>query len=66
MKGKDGDKEICTFTDKELDKFAENVVKEGVEVLYTGHCTGKEGYDKLETRLPDTLFHLRTGRIILV
>ena len=66
MKGKEGDNEICTFTDEELDKFAENVVKEGIEVLYTGHCTGKEGYDKLETRLPDTLFHLRTGRIILV
>ena len=66
MKGKKGDEEICTFTDEELDKFADIVTKEGIEVIYTGHCTGKEGYDKLEKRLPDILHHLRTGRIILV
>lgn len=66
MKGKKDNMEICTFTDKELDEFAETVKKEGIHVLYTGHCTGKEGYDKLEKRLPDILYHLRTGRIIFI
>lgn len=66
MKGKKDGEEICTFTDEDLDKLKEAVEKEGLEVLYTGHCTGKEGYDRLETRLPDTLYHLRSGRIILV
>ena len=66
MKGKKDNIEICTFTDEEIDKLAETVIREGIEVLYTGHCTGKEGYDKLEERLPNTLYHLRSGRIILV
>lgn len=66
MKGKKDGREICTFTDEQLDKFAETVKEEGIEILYTGHCTGKEGYDKLEERLPETLYHLRSGRIILV
>ena len=66
MKGKVDGTEICTFTDKDLDDLADAVKKEGIEVLYTGHCTGKEGYDKLEKRLPGTLYHLRAGRIILV
>ena len=66
MKGKKDGVEICTFTDEDLDKLAKTVIDEGIEVLYTGHCTGKEGYDRLETRIPDTLYHLRSGRIILV
>ena len=66
MKGKKGEVEICTFTDDELDKFAKTVIDEGLEALYTGHCTGKEGYDRLESRIPEILYHLKSGRIILV
>ena len=66
MKGKKDGKEICNFSDEQLDDLKDLINKENIDIVYTGHCTGKEGYEKLEKRVPDKLFHLTTGRNIFI
>ncbi len=47
MKGKDNGNEICVYSDEEISLMSEMIKKEGINV-YTGHCTGMIGYNKLK------------------
>lgn len=60
MKGKQDGKEICTFSGTEVEKLAE-YLRENVEELYTGHCTGAPGYELLRTYLGGRIKRLTTG-----
>lgn len=62
MKGTVNGEEICTFSEEELDKLCEFVRKENISHIYTGHCTGIVGYDKLKQRLGNKLGKLTSGR----
>ena len=46
MKGKRDGQEICAFSEEEVKETAEYLKKEELSWLYTGHCTGKIGYEK--------------------
>ncbi len=66
MKGKKDGKEICRFTEEKIDQLLENITKSGVDFLYTGHCTGKEGYRILKQREENIIQPLVTGKTILI
>ena len=62
MLGKTPDgKEICSFTDFEVDELCDLIKKEKITYLCTGHCTTLDGYDKVKERLGDTAVKLITG-----
>ncbi len=62
MLGKTSDgKEICSFTDFEVDELCDLIKKEKITYLCTGHCTTLDGYDKVKKRLGDTAVKLITG-----
>ncbi len=61
MKGKQDGREICTFSDGELDALCDFFVQEGVARIYTGHCTGAPGFAELHRRLGDRVKRLTTG-----
>ncbi len=62
MLGKTPDgKEICSFTDFEVDELCDLIKKEKITYLCTGHCTTIDGYDKVKERLGDTAVKLITG-----
>lgn len=62
MLGKTPDgKEICSFTDFEVDELCDLIKKEKITYLCTGHCTTLDGYDKVKARLGDTAVKLITG-----
>ncbi|MCC8163884.1 MAG: MBL fold metallo-hydrolase [Lachnospiraceae bacterium] len=61
MKGKKDGLEICTFSDAEIDSLCEVFQQEGIAQIYTGHCTGTPGFEKLRSRLGDRIHRLTTG-----
>ncbi|MBR3901322.1 MAG: MBL fold metallo-hydrolase [Ruminococcus sp.] len=62
MLGKTPDgKEICSFTDFEVDELCDLIKKEKITYLCTGHCTTLDGYDKVKERLGETAVKLITG-----
>ncbi|MCD7917054.1 MAG: MBL fold metallo-hydrolase [Clostridiales bacterium] len=63
MKGKQDGREICTFSDGELDALCDFFVQEGVAQIYTGHCTGAPGFAELHRRLGDRVKRLTTGMV---
>lgn len=64
MKGRKNGQEICTFTPAEIDGLCQGVMERGIQRIYTGHCTGKPGYDLLKQRLGNVLYPMTTGQII--
>jgi 7,8-dihydropterin-6-yl-methyl-4-(beta-D-ribofuranosyl)aminobenzene 5'-phosphate synthase len=46
--------EICTFSDEEITELVNVLKSEGVEKIYTGHCTGKVGFDKIKKCFGET------------
>ncbi len=63
MKGKSNGEEICTFSDEELDALCDVIQEKGLDSIYTGHCTGLPGFEKLQRRLGDMVKPLYTGSI---
>lgn len=64
MKGTKNGEEICTFSEEEICALAEAVKQQGLQKIYTGHCTGKPGYELLKKYLPEHLGKLTTGAVI--
>lgn len=64
MMGKDAEgREICAFTESEIDALCDIIKSENISYLCTGHCTTLEGYDKVKKRLGDRVIKLTTGFI---
>ncbi len=61
MKGKKDGREICVFYDTELDTLCDDFMAEEVAQIYTGHCTGAPGFEKLQSRLGSRIHRLSTG-----
>lgn len=61
MKGKREGKEICNFTEAEVDALCEVIEREDISYIYTGHCTGLVGLVLLKERLGDRVKALTTG-----
>lgn len=62
MKGMKDGVEYCTFAEKEIEEIAEFLKLEGVEYIYTGHCTGCIGAGLLEEACQYTkVYRLTTG-----
>ncbi|MCD8157037.1 MAG: MBL fold metallo-hydrolase [Clostridiales bacterium] len=61
MKGRKNGAEICAFSEEEIDHLCEAFRQEGVARIYTGHCTGTPGFEKLQDQLGDRLYRLTTG-----
>ena len=64
MKGKVADKEICTFSEGEIEELAKYFMENNVKKLYTGHCTGVVGYELIKKYLDDKLEYIYTGKEI--
>lgn len=61
MKVKKDGREICAFSDAEIDALCNVFRQEGIAQIYTGHCTGTPGYEELRSRLGDLVHRLTTG-----
>ncbi len=61
MEGKDGARCFCTFSEDEIKAIASNLENAGLELLYTGHCTGDEGFSLLQKYLDDKIIRLTSG-----
>ena len=59
---------ISTFTEKsvEVEKTSQWIKSEQIEKVYTGHCTGKYGYQIMETILGDRIEKLYSGKKIAI
>ena len=64
MKGKFGDKEICTFAEGEIEELVKYLMENNVKKLYTGHCTGIVGYDLIKKYMGNKVEYIYTGREI--
>ena len=51
-------------SEDEVRDFAKRVKETGIEKLYTGHCTGEEGYQILKEELGDKVEQLKTGLVM--
>ncbi len=61
MKGVKNGSEICTFSPAEIDELCAAILQQGVEQIYTGHCTGAPGFEELQRRLGARVHRLITG-----
>lgn len=66
MKGKSGEKEICTFSENEIEEMAKYLEKNGVKKLYTGHCTGMIGYELIKKYMGEKVEYIYTGRELAI
>lgn len=66
MKGKQDGKEICTFSQEEIETLVDYLKLCGVEQLYTGHCTGKMALEMLKSYGGNMVQELSTGQVIVV
>ena len=66
MKGKENGRETCLYTETEIRKIADVLDAAGLELLYTGHCTGRPAFEQLRIHLGNRVQELTTGRIILL
>ena len=64
MKGKLGDKEICTFSKEEIEMLVEYLKINRVKKLYTGHCTGIVGYEIISKYMGGKVEYIYTGKEI--
>ena len=65
MKGKAGDKEICIFSEDEIQRIV-NYLKNNVDKLYTGHCTGMVGYELIKKYMGENIEYISTGNEIVL
>lgn len=64
MKGTKNGVECCTFSQAEIDALVAYIKEEGIEKVYTGHCTGEPGFLLLKEQLGERLERLVTGKKI--
>ena len=59
---------ISTFTEKseEIKETSQWIKSKQIEKVYTGHCTGKYGYQIMETILGDRIEQLYSGKKIVI
>lgn len=53
--------ETCSFSDNEISELCNFIKKENIAHIYTGHCTGECGFQKLKEHLGDIISKLTTG-----
>ncbi|MBQ6814820.1 MAG: MBL fold metallo-hydrolase [Lachnospiraceae bacterium] len=66
MKGKAGDVEICTFSEEEVQKMADYLIKSDLKKLYTGHCTGIPAFELIKKYMGDKVEYISTGMNIVL
>ena len=64
MKGKKDGQEICTFSEDEIAELTSELERLGLEILYTGHCTGKPAMELLEKYMGEKLKALYSGLVV--
>ncbi len=55
---------IFNKPEAEIKKLAEKIRETGVSLVYTGHCSGKRGYEILRSELGDMVKQIKTGLVI--
>ena len=46
----------------DIQNMADRFVEKGIQHIFTGHCTGQDAYDALDTLLHSRMGRLSTGR----
>lgn len=65
MKGMKDGVEYCTFSDEQIAEIAVTMEQEEIKKIYTGHCTGEVGFEKVRLVCgDDRVEKLYTGKII--
>lgn len=66
MKGKEQGKEICTFSEIEIQELVQYLKNIGIAHIYTGHCTGTLGLELLKRYGGNLVQELTTGKVIVL
>ncbi|MBV1819238.1 MBL fold metallo-hydrolase [Clostridium cochlearium] len=53
-----------SYDNQQIKRIAEKILEEDIEKVYTGHCTGEQGYIYLKTILEDKIDYIYTGKKI--
>ncbi|MCD7821507.1 MAG: MBL fold metallo-hydrolase [Clostridiales bacterium] len=61
LKGRRGGREVCALTPAETDDLCAAFRREEVSHIYTGHCTGGPGLERLQQRLGKRVHAMTTG-----
>lgn len=65
MKGMKDGVEYCTFSDEQITEIAVTMEQEKIKKIYTGHCTGEAGFEKVRLACGDERVEkLYTGKTI--
>lgn len=52
---------ISCMQQKDIDYISNSIIEENIDMVYTGHCTGENGYERLKKILKDRVRYLSTG-----
>lgn len=55
--------EIQLLTDEEISQICNFIKQENIKHIYTGHCTGEIGFEKLQEQLGGIVHRLTTGMV---
>ena len=56
-----GVQDAMNCTEQEVEALGRSLLELGIERIYTGHCTGKQGFQVLKGVMGEKLELLRTG-----
>lgn len=54
----------CAYSKDEVQEIAREMMRLGTSHVYTGHCTGQEGYEWMKEILGERLHYLTTGKTV--
>lgn len=63
MKGQKDGVEICAFTEEEIQELTDYIQQIGMEILYTGHCTGAPAMLLLKEKLGAGVLAMTSGEV---
>ena len=66
MKAKKDGKEISAFSEEEIRELSRELEQLGLQILYTGHCTGKPAMELLKKYMSKRIKELYTGLTVEV
>lgn len=61
MEGKKDGRSFCTFSETEIKEIADTLNNLGIQMLFTGHCTGNDGFLLLKKYLGSKVVSLTSG-----
>ncbi|MBQ9765337.1 MAG: MBL fold metallo-hydrolase [Lachnospiraceae bacterium] len=66
MEGKKEGRSYCTFSEDEIADISNSLKADGLQYIYTGHCTGEEGFRLIRKHFGENAVQIYTGMKITI